>query len=182
MTDRPYSRVYHEIVDDPDFAGIYDDNDALAEWLRMLMTADAMWPTSAPMPRRNRAVTSLIACGLVQERPGNRYTIRGLEAERERRSASARNAAAVRWQSKGNADAMPRRDETSKDKTSTDANASESSGVFMGMRPKAKADAEDVRRQHEEDWTAKCADCGILKRKHSAGGEHPFRPELRSVS
>jgi hypothetical protein len=153
MTDRPYSRVYHEIVDDPDFAGIYDDNDALAEWLRMLMTADAMWPTSAPMPRRNRAVTSLIACGLVQERPGNRYTIRGLEAERERRSASARNAAAVRWQSKGNADAMPRRDETSKDKTSNRANAQEN-GAFMGFRPKAGL--------HDGSHGKECAVCAPL--------------------
>ena len=154
MTDRPYSRVYHEIVDDPDFAGIYDDNDALAEWLRMLMTADAMWPTSAPMPRRNRAVTSLIACGLVQERPGNRYTIRGLEAERERRSASARNAAAVRWHSKGNADAMPRRDETSKDKTSNGANASEPR-PFMGFRPKSGAH----EGQHPD-----CAVCAPIRK------------------
>jgi hypothetical protein len=182
MTDRPYSRVYHSIADDPMFAEVYRDREALGAWLQMLLVADAMYPTSAPLPRSNRAVTSLIDAGLVILLPGNRYTIRGLKAERERRSASARNAAAVRWHSEGNAKAMPRRDETSKDKTSTDANASESSGVFMGMRPKAKADAEDVRRQHEEDWTAKCADCGILKRKHSAGGEHPFRPELRSVS
>src|SRR5687767_5281223 len=100
------------------FAEVYRNRESLGAWLQMLLVADAMYPTSAPLPRRNRAVTRLLASGLVVELPGNRYTIRGLKAERERRSASARNAAAVRWHSEGNAKAMPRRDETSKDKTS----------------------------------------------------------------
>jgi hypothetical protein len=172
VTDRPYSRVYHGIVDDPAFAGVYDDNDALAEWLRMLLIADAMYPTSAPMPRRNRAVTLLIACGLVLERPGNRYTIRGLEAERERRSASARNAAAVRWHSKGNAEAMPKRDETSTDKTSNGADA-HIPGTFLGFRPKVDANAADVKRQQDQFWD-NCAKCGVQGRKHPAGGDHQF--------
>jgi hypothetical protein len=176
MADRPYSRVYHSIADDPMFAEVYRDRDALGAWLQMLLIADAMYPTSAPLPRSNRAVTRLIDAGLVVVLPGNRYTIRGLKAERERRSASARNAAAVRWHSEGNAKAMPRRDETSKDKTSNDANASK---TFMGFR--AKADADDVKRQADEDWV-KCADCDLLKRKHPVSGDHPFRPELRSVS
>lgn len=132
MSDHPYSRVYHGIVDDPMFDGIYADNDALAVWLRMLLVADAMYPTTAAMPRRNRAVTSLVAAGLVLERPGNRYTIRGLDAERERRSASARNAAAVRWQNVRNANAMPRRDEHRKEETSNGANAPTEPGIWRG--------------------------------------------------
>lgn len=134
MTDRPYSRVYHGIVDDPAFSTIYNDNDALACWLRMLIVADAMHPASAPMPRRNRAVTSLVAAGLVLERPGNRYTILGLDAERERRSARGRNAAAVRWHSVSNADALL--DETRQDKTSNGANAPKNGATFMGFPPK----------------------------------------------
>lgn len=47
---------------------------------------------------------------------------------------------------------------------------------FMGFRPKAApVDPEDVRRQDKEAWTARCADCGTLKRKHPAGGDHQFR-------
>jgi hypothetical protein len=48
---------------------------------------------------------------------GDCYTVRGLDAERNRRSDAARNAAAMRWHSgsnaDGNAESMPRRDETS---------------------------------------------------------------------
>lgn len=178
MTDRPYSRVYHAIADDPMFAQVYRDREALGAWLQMLLVADAMYPTSAPLPRPSRAVSLLLQAGLVIELPGNRYTIRGLKAERERRSASARNAAAVRWHSEGNAKAMPRRDETSKDKTSMDASAS-SSGVFMGYPPKPSV--ESIQRQHDLEWS-KCIECGVIGRKHPTSGDHPFKPEkLRAV-
>ena len=177
---RPYSRIYHEIADHPRFSGVYANDAALGAWLRMLLIADALWPTSAPMPRKNPTVRLLIECGLVIEKPGDRYTIRGLDAERERRSSIGRNAADKRWQSERNANAMPRRDETSKDKTSNGANAP-APGVFMGMRPKSTPSPDDVKRQHDEAWT-KCAECGVVGRKHPASGEHQFRPELRSVS
>lgn len=114
MATGPYSRVYLSIVDDPMFEPIYGDNDALATWLRLLLVADAMYPASAPLPRVSRSIQLLIDTGLVQMRPGNRYAMRGLEAERERRSDAARNAAAVRWHS----GSIARRDETSKDKQS----------------------------------------------------------------
>jgi hypothetical protein len=103
MTDRKYARVYHEIVDDPKFRKVYDDNDALATWLRMLLIADAMYPASAPMPELSTAVELLLRAGLVKRRPGNRYIVTGLEREREMRSQYGRNAAAVRWHSGGNA-------------------------------------------------------------------------------
>lgn len=128
---RPYSRIYHELVDDPMFAQVYENDRAFAAWVRMLIVADAMWPASAPMPSKSGAVRLLIESGLVIERPGNRYTIRGLDKERQSRSDSARNAAAVRWQSKRNASAMPRRDETRKDETSRGANAPEQ-GLWNG--------------------------------------------------
>ena len=154
----PYARVYHSVVDDPMFERVYGDDAALGTWLRMLTIADGLYPTSAPMPRRNSKVTLLIESGLVIEMPGNRYTIRGLKAERERRSASARNAAAVRWHSGRNADAMPRRDETRKDEQiSADAPGEDRpAAVLMGFRPKKKrtpSEAEllaDIERQHAE--------------------------------
>lgn len=144
MSDRPYARVYHEIVDDPKFERVYGNDKALAAWLRMLLIADAMYPTSAPMPPRNPTVRLLIDCGLVVEKPGNRYAIKGLEAERERRSAIGRNAAAVRYQSERTASAVPRRDEQSKDKTSNGASAHES-GAFMGFRQKGTHDGRHGR-------------------------------------
>ena len=116
MSKGPYSRVYHSIADDPIFERVYRNPSALGTWLQMLLIADAMYPVSAPMPPRNPTVRMLIDCGLVIEKPSNRYSIRGLSAERERRAASARIGAAVRWQSERNADAMPRRDETRRDK------------------------------------------------------------------
>ena len=112
LSKGPYSRVYHSIVDDPMMEKVYGNDRALATWLRMLLVADAFYPNSAPMTHRNPTVRLLIDAGLVIEKSGNRYTMRGLEAERERRSSSARNAAAVRWQSGRSAQAMPRRDET----------------------------------------------------------------------
>ena len=62
---------------------------------------------------------------------------------------------------------------------SAEAGGSNAAQTFMGMRPKPSPD--DVKRQHDEAWT-KCAECGVVGRKHPASGEHQFRPELRSVS
>ena len=121
MRTRPYSRIYHELVDDPMFAAVYENDRAFATWVRMLMLADAMWPASAPLPSKSSTVRYLIDSGLVIERSGSRYTIRGLDKERQSRSDSARNAAAMRWQSDGNAKAMPRRDETRQDKQGASA-------------------------------------------------------------
>lgn len=112
---RPYSRIYHELVDDPMFAAVFDDDRSFGSWVKLLMVADAMWPASAPLPSRNPTIRRLIECGLVIEKPGNRYTIRGLDKERAQRRDSARIGAAKRWDNARNAFAMPRRDETRKD-------------------------------------------------------------------
>ena len=178
-TPRNYARVYYEIVDHPRFERVYQNPSALGTWLQLLLTADAMYPMNPPMPPRNPTVRMLIGCGLVIEKAGNRYSIRGLEAERERRSAIGRNAAAVRHGSERNANAVPEEKSKAEPRKADGANAP---GTFLGFRPKATADADAVRRQHEEEWTLKCADCGTLKRKHPTSGEHQFRPELRSVS
>ena len=100
---RTYARVYHEIVDDPKFRRVYDDDAALGTWLRMLLVADAMYPASAPMPEITEKVAVLLKAGLIKRRPGNRYIVTGMEREREMRSQYGRNAAAVRWHSGRNA-------------------------------------------------------------------------------
>ena len=172
-TPRNYARVYYEIVDHPRFERVYGNPSALGTWLQMLLTADAMWPMTPPMPPRTPTVRLLIDVGLVIEKSGNRYSLRGLEAERERRSAVGRNAALVRHGSERTADGLPSRAEQSTEKTSNGANAPVP-GTFMGMRPKATASLDDIRRQDEEAWS-KCADCGKLGREHSASGEHKFK-------
>ena len=115
----PYSRIYWTIADDEMFAGIYDDDAALATWLRLLLLADATYPATAPLPRsaKERPLAKLVASGLVKV-TGDRYRIRGLESERERRSESGRNVAAARWRNAGaSADAML--DETRRAKKSS---------------------------------------------------------------
>jgi hypothetical protein len=160
MASGPYSRIYHSIVDDPMFERVYD-RPVLATWLRMLMAADAMWPNSAPIGRRTPDVRLLIAVGLVIEKPGNRYSMRGLNAERERRSDAGRNAAAVRWQSVRNAEVMPRRDETRQEEKSNGQSPYTPAG-FLGFRPKPdRPPGEAISIVHDgtHPGSAKCLVC-----------------------
>ena len=144
MKPRPYSRVYHEIVEHPRFERVYGNPVALGTWLQLLLTADAMYPMPAPMPPRTPTVRLLIECGLLEERPGNRYSMRGLEDERERRSAVGRNAAALRWQSERNAEPMPRRDET-RIEEKTGGQSPTNGSPFMGWRGKGTHDGRHGR-------------------------------------
>jgi hypothetical protein len=118
MSERaPYSRVYWQIVDDPKFVTVYDDDHAFALWLRLLLAADQAHPASASIPvgSRKAAIATLVEARLITV-TGSRFRVVGLDAERGKRSDTARNASASRWQSNGNASGMPRRDETRRDK------------------------------------------------------------------
>lgn len=160
MASGPYARVYQSIVDDPMFEKVYNNDHALAQWLRMLLIADAMYPTSAPMPPRNPTVRLLIGAGLVVEKPGNRYSMRGLSAERERRSEIGRNAAAVRYQKSSTANAMPNRTEHNKaEQGNGQSPAIPSADTFMGWKPRTRISPSDVERQHQRDFDP-CAQCG----------------------
>jgi hypothetical protein len=93
MSERvPYSRVYWSVADDPKFVGVYDDDSALALWLRLLMSADALWPAPAPLPRsaRPKPLAKLVDAGIIDLLPGDRYRVHGLEAERQRRASAAK--------------------------------------------------------------------------------------------
>ena len=124
MAERPYSRVYWSIVDDPKFETVYDNDAHMATWLRLLLIADAAYPASAHLPAnvRRSSVVHLAEVGLIDLGTGSRFRLHGLASERDMRSQSARNAAAVRWhqpeQSGRNAKPMlneTRRDETRRD-------------------------------------------------------------------
>lgn len=134
--DRKYVRVYYNDLI-RDYPEVWGDDAALATWLRMLATADPMWPTPPELSRSVKAspLRRLEAAGLVERLPANRYRMKGMEAERAMRSQSARNAAAVRWQGdrtpRPDADAMPKRNEQSKDE------------------PKARAEPDDGREDLE---------------------------------
>lgn len=105
----PYVRVYYRIIEDPKFAAVYDDDRALATWLRLLLYADAMFPAPAILPLRcnSKALKTLVDAELIDLLPGDRYRIHGLTAEREQRSEHGRKAALARHgQSTSNARAM----------------------------------------------------------------------------
>jgi hypothetical protein len=97
--DRPYVRVYHDDLR-RDYPSVYADDAALATWLRLLVLADKMWPSTPELPRsvRPKALATLTVAGLIVV-DGCTFEVRGYHAERSMRQASARNAAAVRWHS-----------------------------------------------------------------------------------
>src|SRR4249919_233911 len=131
LPERKYVRVYYSIINDDRFADIYHDARKLGTWLQLLLVADAMHPSDAPLPAyiHRPSLDSLVLSGLVEHRPHQHFRIHGLDSERGMRAQSARNASAVRWQSERNATAfdkeMPRQAETSIDKTSRDEQARE---------------------------------------------------------
>lgn len=130
MSDRPYSRLYHELADE--YQDVYD-GPLLADYMRLLVAADQAHPTRAKWHGHTtkRSLDRLVACGLVIL-DGARYSIKGMDKERAERSARAVFAANSRWSGNassnapgnatGNAHAeaprMPSRDETSRDETS----------------------------------------------------------------
>lgn len=104
----PYSRLYHRFA--KEFPEVWADDRALATWVRLLYIADASWPMEPPLPRsvRGKPLEMLTAAGLVTV-IGECYSMRGLNAERQRRKDAAARAAGERWHSTRIADAMPRR-------------------------------------------------------------------------
>lgn len=119
--DNTYARLYHRFrVEFPD---VYGNDAQLAAWVRLLMLADASWPSRPFMPRsvKSRPLAALVGVGLVIL-DGDSYTVLGLDAERTRRRNAGRAGAAARWHSDGNANAsaiaMPSRAEQSKSKES----------------------------------------------------------------
>src|SRR5207244_3974694 len=147
MSGGPYSRLYHAVRDE--FPTVYESDVQLATFVRMLMQADKYYPQMAPMPPRRPPVQALIRHSLVIPSDDMRsFTIRGLQAERERRSAPGRHAASVRWHTNADApadaNAMP--DETRRDENKTSSGANASNGApttFMHFRPKKQPTTDE---------------------------------------
>lgn len=117
QADDTYARLYHRFRSE--FPTVYANDQQLAAWVRLLMLADASWPTRPFTPRsvKTRPLAALVEVGLVIL-DGDAYTVRGLDAERTRRRNAGRAGAAARWHSDGNANAsanaMPSRAEQSR--------------------------------------------------------------------
>lgn len=157
MSDRPYSRHYHDLVDDPKFTDIFPDDRHYACWSRLLMIADQAWPASAHLPAtaRRASVKKLAEVGLIDLLPDGRFRVHGLQHEREQRAANASHAATERWRNtprnaNGNAERiasapgtrMPRRDETSIDETRQDADGRDDLEAFLSVSFRAPTERQ----------------------------------------
>lgn len=126
---RKYLRFYYPEFQ-RDYPDIYADDATFAAWMRLLVLSEQTWPANPELPRsvRPKALAILRDRGLVIV-TGTAYQLKGFVAERTARSSAAAYAAAVRWQSGGNADAMP---STS---TSTRTKAKQGVSGENGARP-----------------------------------------------
>jgi len=172
VTPRKFARVYYDdlIAEYPE---VYADDSLLSTWLRLLVLAEKHWPTLPEVPRsvRHRPLARLVEVGLVIEVHPHCYRIRGLDAERTRRQHAARNAAAQRWQSDGNADriadAMPRQDETRQDKIPP---LPRKRGLRKdGENPRANGSAPRQQRQAEKRAGIPASVASILARAAAEG-------------
>lgn len=159
MSERPYARLYLDLVDDEKFEGIYEDDHHFAAFCRLLMIAEGAWPASAHLPSgrlaRPSSVRRLGEAELVDTKPGDRYRIHGLDKEREARADKARTSVAHRRDRSNNdrtttverpkndrptSQAEPSRDETSQDAQT--AHAPDPADVYWnltGTYPKDRA-------------------------------------------
>lgn len=85
-SESDYSRLYHSILADPKFATVYPDDRAWALYTRLLMAADAAWPTRVALPRSagKYAIGVLLEAGVIAL-TGDLVTIPALAKERAHR-------------------------------------------------------------------------------------------------
>lgn len=178
-SDRRYVRVYDDDLK-RDYPTIYADDGALSTWLRLLVIADKMWPTLPELPRsvKPRSLRLLVDVGLVCVLPDHCYRIRGHDAERRRRQDAARNASAVRWDSRSNADgnakAMPRRDENENENESTPPpqvghRKNGTNPRALGTNPRANGTSPRQKREAEKRAGMPTSVAAILQAAAKAG-------------
>lgn len=109
-------RIYFEARDDERFAHAYECDTCWAAYSRLLMDAEAAYPTAASLPvsLKRHAKAHLIDAGIIELRPHDCFVVHGLAAERTRRSHQGTAGAAARWgapapvpDSERNANALP---------------------------------------------------------------------------
>lgn len=176
MADRPYSRLYLSVMDDPKFDGIREDVRLFGSWALLLVIADGAYPAPAycpPMVSKG-ALRRLADAGLVDVLTGGRYRMHGLANEREMRSQRARDAAALRWHSGRNAD--PMLDETRRDKTRQDERplppsrrrrGTGTSPRETGANPRANGTSPRQERQQQKTGPTVLGE--IMRRAQEAG-------------
>lgn len=103
-----FSIVRHEVLDDAKFENVYDNDNLLATWLRLLIAYDKTWPSPAPIPWNTDkdALSVLVSSGLVDLLPHGQFVMHGGSGERDKRKASNqryRDAANARWHPNANA-------------------------------------------------------------------------------
>ncbi len=92
MAEGRFVLVYHEDLI-ANHAVVWNDDRALATWIRLLALADKMWPSSAELPRGTSmaAVGRLVSAKLVETVGAYGYRIPSLD----KRRTAARNAAST---------------------------------------------------------------------------------------
>jgi hypothetical protein len=103
---RFYARVYADDLAS-EFPDVWNDPHLFWTWCRLLVVAEKMWPTIPEFPRflSAKRVKDLTDLGIIEKVGPHGFRVRGLDAERARRAAAARNAANIRHgNANGNAD------------------------------------------------------------------------------
>ena len=181
MNDRRYARFYYpEFI--RDYPTVYSDDAAFATWMRLLVVAEQMWPLSMELPRsvKPRPLRVLVESGLVAT-DGTFFALKGLDAERTRRRDAGRKGAAVRWDSNGNANALPS-PSTSKDETNLppppaergrrkDATNPRAVGTAPRQNGHAPRDIGTSPRQEREARKRGPSSLHEILRRAAAGGE-----------
>jgi hypothetical protein len=86
----PYSRLYWRFREE--FPEVYADKPLFGWWASLLMIAEGAHPSAAELPRRIKpsVLDALVKAELLEILPGDRFRIRGVTKERERRAEAAR--------------------------------------------------------------------------------------------
>lgn len=138
MSDDRYARIYWTVMDDEKFDGIREDVRLFGAWSLLLVMADMAWPASTYVPPTvpKAAFRRLVECELIDELPGLRYRVHGLDKERQSRSQSASHAAASRWRNAPrNADGNAPRNAESMPSRAKQSKAEQSMGVAHAPDP-----------------------------------------------
>lgn len=124
--DDPYSRLYWRVKADERFEHVYSCDVCWAAYTRLLMDAEASYPSPASIPRhlKAHARTQLLDAGIIELRPHECFVVHGLQKERERRGEQARAAASARWSGRS-ADALPTHSDRNADPMLTEPSLTE---------------------------------------------------------
>lgn len=182
MAERPFARVYYVDLE-KDYPAIFYSPD-VAVYVRLLAIAEAMWPKVPEVPRSEPtpAIARLVASGLVEQMPRARFAIKGLDVERTRRQARAREAAAMSWQSRrmnetpatahADADATAHAHGHASADASADADAMLTRATSQPARPDQSRARKRARGEvvDERDWTEDQRRAAIDKRMQKLTG------------